>query len=81
MNSYEPTDHKVVSEKIKSIKNAKWIVSYDNVPQIQALYKDVNVQKKNYTFVHTAYEPRQGKEVLFFSKGLVIPRIAQPTRI
>lgn len=81
MNSYEPSDHKMVSEKIKSIKNAKWIVSYDNVPQIQTLYKNIDVQKKNYTFVHTAYEPRQGKEVLFFSKGLVIPRIAQPTRI
>lgn len=81
MNSYEPNDHKMVSEKIKAIKNAKWIVSYDNVPQIQSLYKDVNVQKKNYSFIHTAYQPREGKEVLFFSKGLIIPAIAHPTRI
>lgn len=81
MNAYEPSDHKEVSEKIKSIKNARWIVSYDNVPQIQALYKGVNVQKKNYSFIHIAYEPREGKEVLFFSKGLIIPRIAQPTKM
>lgn len=81
MNAYEAEDHKLVSEKIKAIKNARWIVSYDNVPQIQTLYKDNNVQKKNYSFIHIAYEPREGKEVLFFSKGLIIPAIAHPTRI
>lgn len=81
MNSYEPNDHKEVSEKIKNIKNARWIVSYDNVPQIQALYKDKSVLKKNYSFVHNAYKPREGKEVLFFSKGLIIPNTVQPTKI
>ncbi len=80
MNSYEPQDHKEVSAKIKSIKNARWIVSYDNVPQIQALYSDFDIQKKNYSFIHTAYEPRLGKEVLFFSKNLSIPSISHPTR-
>ncbi len=81
MNSYEPSDHKEVSDRIKKIKNAKWIVSYDNVPQIQALYKDKNVQKKNYYFTHIAYEPRKGEEVLFFSKDLIVPRISHPTRM
>lgn len=81
MNSYEPNDHKKVSDTIKNIKNARWIVSYDNVPQIQSLYKDDSIQKKNYSFVHTAYEPRKGKEVLFFSEGLLIPNIVKPTKI
>ncbi len=80
MNSYEPQDHKKVSEQIKSIKNARWVVSYDNVPQIQALYNSVDVSRKNYSFMHTAYEPREGKEVLFFSKNLLVPSIAQPTK-
>jgi DNA adenine methylase len=31
MNHYENKTHKTVSKKIKDIK---WIVSYDNVPQI-----------------------------------------------
>ncbi len=81
MNAYEPNDHKEVSEKIKAIKNAHWIVSYDNVPQIQSLYKSKNVQKKNYAFVHIAYEPREGKEVLFFSKYLQVPEVKNPTKI
>ena len=81
MNAYEPNDHLKVSQRIKKIKNARWIVSYDNVPEIQALYKDATVRRKNYSFVHTAYEPREGKEVLFFSKGLVFPSTKQPTKV
>lgn len=73
MNSYEPEDHKKVSKKIKSIKNARWVISYDNVPEIQTLYKDRNVKKRNFSFMHTAYEPRLGQEVLFFSKSTLIP--------
>lgn len=40
MNHYEDKNHKSVSDKIKSIENIKWIVSYDNVPEIQKLYAD-----------------------------------------
>jgi DNA adenine methylase len=81
MNSYGPNDHKIVSEKIKGIRNARWIVSYDNVPQILKLYKSSNVARKKYSFIHTAYEPRLGKEILFFSSNLTIPIAAQPMKI
>ncbi|MEI8337901.1 MAG: DNA adenine methylase [bacterium] len=79
MSHYKYEDHKKVSEEIKKIKNIKWIVSYDNVPEIKKLYS-LN-KKKEYSFFHTAYEIRKGKEVLFFSDGLIIPRIGQPTRM
>lgn len=72
MNHYKEEDHKLVSEKIKSIQNIKWIVSYDNVPEIQTLYD--NCIKKEYSFLHTAYRIRLGKEILFFS-----PTIKQPS--
>jgi len=73
MNHYKEKNHKIVSEKIKSIKNIKWIVSYDNVPQIKKLYLDN--KKKEFSFKHTAYEIREGKEILFFSKNIVEPKI------
>ena len=69
MNHYEDENHRVVSEKIKIIKNIPWIVSYDNVPEIKELYSECD--KKEYSFKHTAYNPRIGKEILFFSSGLV----------
>ncbi len=79
MNHYKHDDHKKVSDEIKKIKNIKWIVSYDNTPEIKKLYSFS--KKKEYSFLHTAYEIREGKEVLFFSKDLIIPRVSQPTKI
>jgi DNA adenine methylase len=79
MSHYKKADHKKVSEEIQKIKNTKWIVSYDNTPEIKKLYS--YSKKKEYSFFHTAYEIREGKEVLFSSSDLVMPRIAQPTRI
>lgn len=73
MNHYEDKNHKKVSEKIKSIQNIKWIVSYDNVPQIQKLYSDC--AKKEFSFKHTAYEIREGKEIMFFSENIEQPEI------
>ncbi|MEZ5106324.1 MAG: DNA adenine methylase [Draconibacterium sp.] len=71
MNYYKESDHKIVSDKIKSIKNIKWIVSYDNVPQIQNLYS--GIPKKEYSFKHLAYNSRVGREILFFSRNLQQP--------
>ncbi len=79
MSHYKHDDHKEVSEKIQKIKDIKWIVSYDNKSQIKKLYSESN--KKEYSFFHTAYEIREGREVLFYSDDLIMPRIAQPTKI
>ncbi len=73
MNHYQDKNHKLVSEKIKNIRNIKWIVSYDNVPQIQDLYSDC--LKKEFSFNHSAYQSRIGQEVLFFSPSLKQPNI------
>ena len=73
MNHYEDKNHKKVSDKIKAIENIKWIVSYDNVPEIQELYSECS--KKEFSFKHTAYEIREGKEILFFSENIMQPKI------
>lgn len=73
MNYYKDKNHENVSNKIKSIKNIKWVVSYDNVDEIKKLY--VGYSKKEFSFKHMAYESREGKEILFFSKNLEPPKI------
>ncbi|MGO3708368.1 MAG: DNA adenine methylase [Mesonia hippocampi] len=73
MNHYEDKNHKKVSDKIKAIQNIKWIVSYDNVPEIQELYAEC--PKKEFSFKHTAYEIREGQEIMFFSENIVQPEI------
>lgn len=73
MNHYESYDHKAVCEKIASIKNIKWIVSYDNVKEIRKLYS--KFPRKEFSFKHTAYKSRIGKEILFMSKDILQPEI------
>lgn len=72
LNHYEDDDHQKVSDEIQKISNIKWIVSYDNVAEILELYKDC--KKKEYSFYHNAYKSRIGKEVLFFSDNLDLPK-------
>lgn len=78
-NYYKPNDHRKISEAIKKIKNSRWIISYDDVPEIKNLYK--GFKKIEYSFFHTAYRPKRGKEVLFFDRNLIIPRIKNPVAI
>ncbi len=78
-NYYKPNDHREISEAIKKIKNSRWIISYDDVPEIKNLYK--GFKKIEYSFFHTAHRPKRGKEVLFFDRNLIIPRIKNPVAI
>ncbi len=68
MNSYKENDHKKVAEEIKKIKRIHWIVSYDNVSEINKLY--TGIKKFKFNLTHTAFITRKGKEILFFSNKL-----------
>ena len=71
MNHYNDYEHIEVAQAIANIQNIHWVVSYDNTPQIEAIYSWVsktNIAK--YSFNHSAYKARAGQEILFFSKGL-----------
>ena len=74
MNYYNNNQHQKISATIKNIKNINWIVSYDNTPEIEKIYHWVssNLTRK-YSFNHSAYKAREGKEILFFSNNLLIP--------
>jgi len=73
MNYYKDEHHEAICEKIKSIKNVHWIVSYDDHQFINNLYSDFD--SKQYSFNHSAFSSREGKEVLFFSKALMQPNV------
>jgi DNA adenine methylase len=70
LNHYAPLDHLHVRDEIRTIPYL-WVVSYDNTPEINALYADFD--DKKFEFKHTAYKAREGKEVMFFSQHLQLP--------
>lgn len=70
MNHYNDEQHKEVSNAIKEIQNINWIVSYDNTHEIEKIYSWVKNNKTKYSFNHSAYRAKEGKEVLFFNNKL-----------
>jgi DNA adenine methylase len=74
---YEPADHEGVAEFVtQKIKRQHWIVSYDNVPEINELYADFH--RATYGIGYSARSTRTGSEAMFFSDGLVVPKLIGP---
>jgi DNA adenine methylase len=73
MNHFKHHDHEKLSDKIKSIESIHWIVSYDDNINIENLYH--NELKVKYSFNHSAFESRDGKELIFYSKKLKLSEI------
>lgn len=67
-NWYKPKDHKNISEAIKKLK-CRWVLSYDNVQEIRALYGWVDDKAKQEFDLQYCLRAtgKRGKEILFFS--------------
>jgi DNA adenine methylase len=71
-NFYSHMDHAMVAEAIKSSPLKHWIVTYDNVEEINEIY-DLNnkiVYNLRYSVSHTS---PKGSEVLFYSDNIILP--------
>ncbi|MDR0952927.1 MAG: DNA adenine methylase [Elusimicrobiota bacterium] len=66
-NHYKAKDHQAIAELVRSL-NGFWVVSYDNVAEIQNLYEEF--EKQEFNLNYCAGSVRQGKEVMFFSKQI-----------
>lgn len=70
-NYYEHDDHVAIAKTIKAKGfNRNWVVSYDNVDEIRAMYQLVNT--RIYGLNYTAQRRYVGNEVMFFSQNLTI---------
>ncbi len=71
LNYYTAEDHVKLSEYINGQRVFRWIVSYDDVPQIRQLYCNyiINGISLNYS----AHKTKVGKEVIIFSPNSIIP--------
>jgi DNA adenine methylase len=79
LNSYKHDDHKAVSDRIKEIKNARWVVSYDNNENIKSMYEGYRL--KEFSLTHSARISKEGKEVMFFSNNLIVPVVSNPVNM
>lgn len=69
-NFYGPEDHKALADVILEVRHP-WILTYDDVPQIQSLYKTRRQFRFNLNY--SAAEKRKGTELLVVAPWLKIP--------
>jgi DNA adenine methylase len=77
-NYYGPGDHAEVADLVRALA-LPWVVSYDDHADVRALYE--GNQTVAYDIAYSASERYRGREVAFFSDGLVVPDIADPARL
>lgn len=70
---YRPDDHRHIAEYIQTAVRQPWIVTYDNTNEIARLYS--GRRNRAYALNYSASTHRKGTELMFFSDGLMIPRV------
>lgn len=70
---YLPDDHQCVANVVRDhIIGQRWIVSYDNVPEIHAIYEGERFI--TYSIGYSARSAGRGTEVMFFGEDVEIPQ-------
>jgi DNA adenine methylase len=73
-NFYTHEDHLAIASLLQSIDfKYRWLVSYDNAPEICLMYK--NRASRDYLLKYSAQKNYDGAEVMFFSDNLQKPHI------
>lgn len=71
LNSFGDRDHAKLAECINSYADTKWVLTYDNVPQVQKLYS----KRKSLLFSlnYSAHRVVKAQEIMVFSDSLTVP--------
>jgi len=75
-NHLSHSDHKNIATLMQRRIRQPWIVSYDAVPEISAMYE--KRRSLIYRLSYSAQARYRGEEVMFFSDKLAIPDVAHP---
>lgn len=72
MNLLNSNYHQELAEKLKSMSDAAWVVTYDDCPEIRALY-DGWANIRPFSLRYAAAEKRRGCEILITPRNLALP--------
>jgi DNA adenine methylase len=70
-NSYTALDHAKIAALLRENKRKRWVLSYDDVPQIRTLYS--GFQYRRYSLSYSAGAKSKGTEVMFASASVKLP--------
>ncbi|MGC3020337.1 DNA adenine methylase [Brevibacterium sp. FAM 24630] len=71
LNAFRDSDHRALAGCLKDVQRAKWILTYDNVPQVAELYSDL--RRRLFALNYSAHRVMKASEIMVFSSDLTIP--------
>ena len=71
LNFYDPEDHAKVAKALTRERRFRWVMSYDNAPEIRKLYRSLN--QRTFDLEYSANNGRIGKEVLIYPDTVRFP--------
>lgn len=77
-NHYGKQDHARIAELVQKSLPGRWVVSYDDTPEIAKLYKER--RQIRYKLHYSAQTKRRGDELMVFSDGLRVPHTKNPAQ-
>lgn len=77
-NHYEKDDHARIADLVQNKLNCRWIVSYDDTPEIAKLY--ASRRQVHYVLDYSAQVRRGGDELMIFCDALRLPKASNPAQ-
>ena len=71
MNAFGANDHENLASCLNGVTAARWILTYDNVPQVGELYSER--RSRLFSLNYSAHRVIKAQEVMVFSDSLTIP--------
>lgn len=75
LNHFTHSNHEELAKFIKIQNSYKWLITYDNTPEIRSIYNDIN--QIPYEVRYTASYSKTGTELLIFNDNLLMPEQAK----
>ena len=71
LNHYSHEDHAELARYVKRQGRLKWVLTYDDVPQVHSLYP--SRAKKQFSLAYSASGRKRGREILIWADGVGVP--------
>jgi len=72
LNALDQEYHSALSERLKAMTNAVWVLTYDDCPEIRRMYREWATIRP-FSLRYTASKRRSGKELLIVPKWMRLP--------
>lgn len=79
LDHYQPDDHALIAKLVAKVRPQPWIISYDDVSHIRALYR--RYRGIRYELGYNARDVKTGVELMYFSHDLKIPAAVGPIHV